>query len=48
MDTAVDMVKVAVMVAVMVASMAVLMATNDLQKQGNLKRIQANIFRYAL
>jgi hypothetical protein len=48
MDTAVATVMVAAMVAVMVASMAVLTATNELQKQGNLKRIQANVFKYAL
>jgi hypothetical protein len=48
MDTAVDMVKVAAMVAVMVASMAVVTVTNDFQKQGNLKRIQANILKYVL
>jgi hypothetical protein len=48
MDTAVVTVMAAATVAVMVASMAVVTATNDLQKQGYLKRIQANIFKYVL
>jgi type II secretory pathway component PulK len=48
MGTAVVTVMVAAMVAVMVASMVALTATNELKKQGNLNRIQANIFKYAL